>query len=108
MTNYFRITAYHPQKDISVIMDSNGKFEKLWQFSADLIQKDFKILEVGNDEKFLYGDIPKVARSSDKYILRALAKGKPEYTTMVVDGIVYKAIQVKNKIYIPEKKTQIA
>ena len=57
MANYFRITAYHPQKDISVIMDSNGKFEKLWQFSAYLIQKGFKIIEVGNQEKFLDGNI---------------------------------------------------
>ena len=27
MTNYFRITAYHPEKNISVIMDSYGMFE---------------------------------------------------------------------------------
>ena len=32
MANYFRITAYHPDKDISAILDSYGKFEKLWQF----------------------------------------------------------------------------
>lgn len=29
MNNYFRITAYHPAEDLSVIADSNGKFEKL-------------------------------------------------------------------------------
>lgn len=28
MANYFRITAYYPEKDFSVILDSNGKFEK--------------------------------------------------------------------------------
>ena len=26
--NYYRITAYHPEKDISIIMDSFGLFEK--------------------------------------------------------------------------------
>lgn len=45
--NYYRITAYHPEKDISIIMDSFGLFEKKWQFSADLIKKGFKIL--GNE-----------------------------------------------------------
>lgn len=53
MANYFRITAYHPTENFSVIMDSNGMFEKLWQFSADLVQKGFKIIEVGDSNKFL-------------------------------------------------------
>ena len=46
MSNYFRITAYHPVKNICAIFDSNGRFEKLWQFSAYLVQKGFKIVEV--------------------------------------------------------------
>lgn len=33
MANYFRITAYNPNEDVGMIVDSNGKFEKLWQFS---------------------------------------------------------------------------
>ena len=49
MANYFRITAYHPEKNICAIFDSNGRFEKLWQFSAYLVQKGFKIVEVGAD-----------------------------------------------------------
>ena len=56
MSNYFRITAYHPAENLSVIFDSNGYFEKLWQFSAYLIQKGFKIIEVGNEEKFDEGE----------------------------------------------------
>ena len=103
MSNYFRITAYHPEQDLSVIMDSNGLFEKLWQFSADLLQKGFKVLEVGNADKFMDGDIEKVEKVSDEYILRAYVKGKPAYTTMVIDGVTYKAITVKNCTYIPDK-----
>ena len=52
MANYFRITAYHPKEDLSVIMDSNGIFEKLWQFSAFMVSKGFKIIEVGGEDKF--------------------------------------------------------
>ncbi len=103
MSNYFRITAYHPEQDLSIIMDSNGLFEKLWQFSADLVQKGFKIIEVGNDEKFLEGQISLCVPIPDKYILRAKAIGKPQYTTLVVDGITYKAICVENKYYVPDR-----
>ena len=56
MKNYFRITAYNSAEDISVIMDSNGVFEKIWQFSSLLVQKGFKILEVGSEEKVLDGN----------------------------------------------------
>lgn len=34
MNNYFRITGYWPESDICFIIDSNGMFEKLWQFSS--------------------------------------------------------------------------
>jgi hypothetical protein len=78
MTNYFRITAYHSVQDLSIIMDSYGLFEKLWQFSADLVWKGFKILEVCNDERFLECNFEKVEEENDKFILRSSAKGKPE------------------------------
>ena len=96
MANYFRITAYHPQKDISAILDSNGKFEKLWQFSAYLIQKGFKIIEVGNDEKFLDGNIDRAPEEKQKIILRACSKGHP-----VRNG---NTIEVNNKHYIYYKE----
>ena len=50
MANYFRITAYHPTENLSVIMDSNGLFEKLWRSS--MVSKGFKIIEVGDEGKF--------------------------------------------------------
>lgn len=80
MSNYFRITAYHPAEDLSVIMDSNGLFEKLWQFSSFLVSKGFKIIEVGNEEKFDVGDMPKAERDTVHVILRACKSGKPDIT----------------------------
>lgn len=91
MANYFRITAYHTAENISAIFDSNGRFEKLWQFSAFLVGKGFKIAEVGSEDKFLDGDLPKPEESSDKILLRACAKGRP-----VRDG---KRIEVNGKSY---------
>ena len=77
MSNYFRITAYHPVKNISAIFDSNGRFEKLWQFSSYLVQKGFKIVEVGADDKFLDGNIPKTSVGA-QLLVRACAKGSPQ------------------------------
>ena len=60
MSNYFRITAYHPTENLSVIMDSNGLFEKLW---------------VGDENKFDEGDMPKAEQDTVHVILRACKSG---------------------------------
>lgn len=93
MANYFRITAYHPAENLSAIFDSNGRFEKLWQFSAFLVQKGFKIVEVGADDKFREGNIPKVPEDTS-LILRACAKGEPKkYENAIeIHGKHYKVI----------------
>lgn len=92
MTNYFRITAYEPNHDFSIIMDTYGMFEKIWQFSADLIKRGLKILEVSSDEQFIEGNIPLLVEPSDKYILRAYATGKPD--------IVGTKVTLNDKYYI--------
>ena len=91
MSNYFRITAYHPAENLSAIFDSNGYFEKLWQFSAYLIQKGFKIIEVGNEEKFDEGDMPKAERDAVHIILRACKSGQPDIkdNRITVEGKSY-------------------
>ena len=88
MSNYFRITAYHPARNVCAIFDSNGRFEKLWQFSSYLVQKGFKIVEVGNAEignaeKFSDGDFLK-APECRQMLVRACAKGQPAVDANVV------------------------
>ena len=91
MANYFRITVYHPQKDVCAVLDSNGMFDAIWQFSSLLVQKGFKIIEVGNERKFLDGDFPKAEESRNKILLRACAKGSPvqDGTRVTVNGKSY-------------------
>lgn len=91
MANYFRITAYHPAKNVCAIFDSNGRFGKLWQFSAFLVGKGFKIIEVGADDKFDDGDFDRAPAEQDKIILRACAKGRS-----VING---NTIQMNGKCY---------
>ncbi len=103
MSNYFRITAYNEKEDISIIIDSNGMFDKLWKFSSFLIQKGFKIIEVGNDESFIDGNISRTKHHEDVIILRAAQYGKPSYIDMELNRVRYKAIRVDKKEYIPVK-----
>lgn len=105
MNNYYRITAYYKEEDLSFIVDSNGLFEKLWQFSAYLVQKDIKVIEVSKEENMLDINIEKVAQDNEHIILRATADGMPEYIEQNVNGVTYKAIKVADKIYIPDINT---
>lgn len=100
MKNYFRITGYCPEHDFSFIIDSNGMFEKLWQFSSMLIQKGLKVLEVSSNEKFIDVNIESIQEDKNHIILRATAEGKPEYVDQLIDGVTYKAVKVGEKVYI--------
>ena len=106
MNNYFRVTAYHAAENTSVIIDCNGLYDQLWQFSSDLLKKGLKILEVGDGTKFLDVNFPKAERDT-KYILRATASGEPERITHLLDGTTYHAIKVADKIYIPDKNKKV-
>ena len=103
MSNYFRITAYNEKENISIIIDSNGMFDKLWKFSSFLIQKGFKIIEVGNDESFIDGNISRAKHHEDVIVLRAAQYGEPSYIDMELNGDKYKVIRVDKKEYIPTK-----
>ena len=84
MKNYFRITTYSPEENVSAIVDCYGKFDQVWQFSAYLVKLKFKIIDVAGKGQFEYGNIPPIKEKSDQFILRACAKGKGEK----VDGII--------------------
>ena len=105
--NYFRITGYNPEKDFSFIMDCNGMFEKMWQFSSFIIQKGLKVLEVSSDEKFIDINIEKANVDAEHIILRANATGRPEYINHEINGVTYKAVKIANKIYIPDNSQTI-
>ena len=99
MANYFRITAYHPETDISVIVDSYGKFEKLWEFSAYLVSKGFKILEVGKDDYIIDAGYDRVKTPSNKVLLMGYGKGKADIQDVNYQDRPCKAIAVHNMAY---------
>lgn len=99
MANYFRITAYHTKQDISVIFDSNGRFEKLWQFSSFLVNKGFKIIEVATSDKLVYDPFPLAEKETNKILLRSIAKGLPMIQEIIYQDCPCKAICVNDKTY---------
>lgn len=101
---YYRITAYYPADNFTFIADSNGKFAELWQFSAYLVKKGLKIIEVGRLVNMLDINISPAENDTLNVLLRACADGKPKYIEQEYNGILYKAIKVGDKIYIPNKE----
>ena len=101
---YYRITAYYPEDNFTFIVDSNEKFEKLWQFSSFLVSKNINIIEVSKLENVIDINIKPAEIDNENIILRACADGKPEYIEQEYNGILYKAIKVGDKIYIPNKE----
>lgn len=106
MEKYFRITGYNEKDNYCFIVDSNGMFEELWQFSSYLIQKGLKIIEVSKIENMIDVNIKKAEKDSEHIILRAIADGKPEYIEENINGTTYKAVKVADKIYIPNKEVK--
>ena len=107
MTNYFRITGYWPENDCCFIMDSNGMFDLIWQFSSYLVSKGIKIIAVSKEENMIDINIDKVEQDKEHIFLRANTDGKPEEITQVVNGITYKALKVADKMYIPNIENRI-
>ena len=99
MANYFRITAYHIEQNISAILDSNGRFEKLWQFSSYLVNKGFKIIEVATSDKLVYTPFPLVEKETNKILLRSITKGMPITQEIIYQDRPCKAICVGGTTY---------
>ena len=68
MNNYFRITGYWPKENLTFIVDSNGRFTKLWQFSAYLVSKGIEIKQVSKEENLHRPDIEKLTETDTEHI----------------------------------------
>ena len=70
-TEYFRITATIPEKNISFVMDSYGAFEKIWEFSSFLISKGCKINHIQKID-ITENIIPPLIEPNKKMVLRKI------------------------------------
>ena len=103
MANYFRITAYHPGEDYCFIVDSHGRFEKLWEFSSYLRNKGLRIREVNDDNTFLDGNMKRAKEHPEYLYIQSAQRGQPTKTMVTVDGKMYRAIEICGRRYIPDR-----
>ena len=103
MANYYRITAYYPAEEFCFIVDSHGRFEKLWEFSSYLVSKGVKILEVANGDTFLDGNMKRAKEHPEYMYIQSAQRGQPTRTTVAVDGKTYPAIEVCGRRYIANR-----
>lgn len=78
MNNYFRITVYSEEHNISAIFDSNGRYEKLWMFTSFFVKNNWKLLALAKDGEFEDGNLPRLKEDTEHIFLRACMKGKVE------------------------------
>lgn len=107
MSNYYRITAYYPAEDFCFIVDSHGRFEKLWEFSSYLVSKGIKILEVANGDTFLDGNMKRAKEHPEFLFLQAISKGQPIIANTTIDGITYRSIEICGRRYVPNRNEVI-
>ena len=96
--NYFRITAYNKTENYSVILDSYGAFDAIWQFSSYLIAKGFSIFSVGNQDKFNDGNIPTLRSEWLKQHTFALKKLAVEFNVLQSCVVNIRAEQVHHEV----------
>ena len=98
MDNYYRITAYNEEHDLSVILDCNGRFEKLWEFSSFIVSHGFKVIFLTKSENIMRSTFP-VVEESKRIAVRAISKGRPRIDEFEYEGRRCKVITVSDKIY---------
>ena len=101
MAKYFRLTAYEPTHNITMILDSNGVFEKKWQFSAFVIARGCQIINITDSDNMIDVNCGKMDYNPKQFKLMAHIIGKAENIKHTIDGKTYDAIKVADKIYIP-------
>ena len=102
-TEYCRITVYHKEKNMSAIFDSNGMYETLGDFRVHLLGRGNTIIAASTDAQFLDGNFDKTDYDEEQITCRAYHTGEPIKITYEVDGVTYHAVQVDDKIYIPDR-----
>lgn len=96
MSKYYRATGYYPKEDIGFIIDSNGKFDKLWQLGSLLACANCEVIAICDYDKVQEVNLTRANTNNDSCIIRAITKGKPTITN---NGETQK-FQVNDKAYI--------
>ena len=106
MNNYFRITSYYPEANISFIVDSHEKFTSLADFSLYLLNKGCKIIQIGRAENFQDGNITKIHPATNSFFAPVLLVNLTVITALspsTVNSTNNKEKRYDKKSQIPER-----
>lgn len=103
MREYFRVVGYCEEKDFCFVLDSYGYCNEIWELSADLIRRKYRVPIAATQGNMLDGNIPKIPYDDKAVHLRAVAIGKPQHTVLELNGVRYKAVQVGDKVFVTDK-----
>ena len=90
----FRFIGYNKQKDYSFILDSNGMYQKPYEFTKDLLSKGIEMIDIQIVCENIYTNIPKASISNTKYCLRDICKGKITREDINIDGNIYRGCKI--------------
>lgn len=74
-----------------------------YETTAHIISLRFNIVEVSNSDAFLDGNIDRAEGNASKLTIQALDIGRHKSVPYILKGKQYKAVQVDDKIYVPNK-----
>ena len=75
---YLRATAYHKERDFSIIVDAPRIYERKWMLGTCLLAGGFSVLKVSTPEDIQSSSFPLTEPVDFRIILRAVAKGQPD------------------------------
>ena len=101
MDKYYRIVVYDPELDTTLIFDAYGRYEKKWQFSAELLKFGLKILEISELDEIFDTNIEPLDKPIQGFALRGFVKGhitiEGDYNGMCV-SVLDKHYKVKHNL----------
>ena len=76
--NYFRITIYNQEHNVTAILDSNGYYEKKWMLSSFFVKLGWTVVNIVSINEISLTNIPSIEPNKDCLVLRACKIGKAE------------------------------
>ena len=105
---YMRATVYIPKKNTSYILDVKGMFDAVWKFTEYLLDRDCKIIAIGDETTFIDCNCGMNAICDGKVHMVSQQEGMPQqFEERYSDNRIYNAVMVGHCGYIPNRNHSI-
>ena len=98
MREYFRVVGYCEEKDFCFVLDSYGYCNEIWELSADLIRRKYRVPIATTQGNML----DQYTRNTLRLFAYVVAQDM-QHKALALDGVRYKAVQVGDKVFVTDK-----